>query len=170
MEATRPIGPIELTAITTADPATAWRALTDPEMVALWFTEASDVGPVGAPYRLDFGDGSVIEGVIREVEPGHRLSYSWVWAGQEPRQETLVTWTSEPDPRGGTRIALVHAGWAEAGADEVTRDDHTTYWEMYLDDLVTLLDAEDGPGGDRGGGGPAVQAAWEAWVATHPVR
>lgn len=153
MDAIGPIEPIELTAITTADPATVWRALTDPEMVAMWFTEAGDVGPIGAPYRLDFGDGSVIEGVIRALEPGHRLAYSWVWAGQEPRQETLVTWTSEPDPEGGTRITLIHSGWAEAGADEVARDDHLTYWEMYLDDLVTLLDDEDAPRGEGAGTG-----------------
>jgi uncharacterized protein YndB with AHSA1/START domain len=156
MDATKPAGPIEpieLTAITTADPATTWRALTEPEVVAMWFTEASVPGPVGSPYRLDFGDGSLIEGVIRALEPGRRLAYTWAWAGQEPRQETLVTWTAEPDPEGGTRITLVHSGWAEAGADEVTRDDHTTYWEMYLDDLVTLLDGDDGPVGDGAAAG-----------------
>jgi uncharacterized protein YndB with AHSA1/START domain len=153
MESIKPIEPIELTAITTADAATAWKALTDPATVAAWFAEASDVGPVGSPYRIDFGDGSVIEGVVREHEPGHRLAYSWAWAEQEPRQETLVTWTSEPDPQGGTRITLVHAGWAEAGADDATRDDHTTYWEMYLDDLVALLDGEEGPDGDGVGPG-----------------
>jgi uncharacterized protein YndB with AHSA1/START domain len=156
MDATKPTGPIEpieLTAITTADPATAWRALTDPEMVARWFTKAGDVGPVGSPYRLDFGDGSLIEGIVRSLEPGRQLAYSWAWVGQEPRQETLVTWTAQPDPEGGTRITLVHSGWAEAGADEVTRDDHTTYWEMYLDDLVTLLDGDDGSVGDGAGAG-----------------
>ncbi len=144
MDTTEPIEPIELTAITTADPATAWTALTDPARVAEWFAGAEPVGPVGSPYRLDFGDGSVIEGAVRELVPGHRLAYTWAWAGQEPPTETLVGWDVEPDPDGGTRITLIHSGWAEAGADAASRDDHATYWEMYLDDLVRLLDGEAG--------------------------
>lgn len=148
------IEPIELTAITTADPATAWAALTDPDTVARWFTDASPVGSVGAAYRLDFGDGSVVEGAVRAHEPGRRFAYTWAWAGPEPGPETLVTWTVDPDPDGGTRITLVHSGWTEAGADEAARDDHLAYWEMYLDDLVTLLDGE----GVVGAGGPGGAA------------
>ena len=36
--------------------------LTEPEGVALWFTDASPLGPVGSTYRLDFGDGSLVTG------------------------------------------------------------------------------------------------------------
>jgi len=31
----------------------AWDMLTEPERVALWFTDASPLGPVGSTYRLD---------------------------------------------------------------------------------------------------------------------
>ena len=112
----------------------------EPTLVVEWFTEASAVGPVGAPYRLDFGDGSVISGRIRALEPGRRLAYSWMWADTEPAEETLVTWTIEPLPGGGTRVTLEHAGWDEAGADVTSRDDHAGYWEGYLEDLVAVLD------------------------------
>ena len=60
-----PIEPITLTAATTGSPAATWSALTDPVLVVEWFTEATPVGPIGAPYRLDFGDGSVVNGTIR---------------------------------------------------------------------------------------------------------
>lgn len=140
--------------VTRADAAGTWTALTDPSTVARWFADVGKPGPVGAPYRIDFGDGSVVAGTVHALEPGRRLAYTWAWEGQEPRQETLVSWTIEPDPGGGTRVTLVHSGWAEAGADEATRDDHTGYWEMYLDDLVRLLDggAASGPatGGEEG--------------------
>jgi len=138
----QPIEPITLKAATSGSPRAAWAALTDPTLVVEWFTEASPVGPVGAPYRLDFGDGSVISGRIRALEPGHRLAYSWAWADTEPVEETLVTWTLEPLPGGGTEGTLEHAGWAEAGSDESTRNDHAGYWEGYLEDLVAVLDEE----------------------------
>jgi len=137
-----PIEPITLKASTSGSPAAAWAALTEPALVVEWFTEASPIGPVGTPYRLDFGDGSVISGRIRALEPGHRLAYSWAWADAEPVEETLVTWTVEPLPEGGTQVTLEHGGWAEAGANVATRDDHAGYWEGYLEDLVAVLDEE----------------------------
>ena len=135
-----PLRPIVLTATTSGSPAAAWAALTEPARVVEWFTEASPVGPVGSPYRLDFGDGSVVEGTVRALEPGRRLAYSWAWADAEPAQETLVTWTIDPLPDGGTRITLEHAGWTEAGADATTRNDHEGYWDGYLEDLAAVLD------------------------------
>ena len=127
-----PIEPITLTAATTGSPAATWSALTDPVLVVEWFTEATPVGPIGAPYRLDFGDGSVVNGTIRALEPGRRLAYSWAWAEAEPVEETLVTWTIEPLPGGGTQVTLEHAGWVEAGANATARDDHAGYWDCLL--------------------------------------
>lgn len=124
---------------TPASPVEAWAALTEPALVAEWFTDASPVGSVGDAYRLDFGDGSVVEGVIRAVERGHRFAYTWAWADSETPAETLVTWTVEPLPDGSGRVTLVHDGWAEAGADAMVRADHEGYWAGYLDDLEALL-------------------------------
>jgi uncharacterized protein YndB with AHSA1/START domain len=135
-----PIDPIVLTADTTGHPDAAWAALTRPERIVEWFTDASPVGAVGDPYRLDFGDGSVIEGRIARLEPNRVLSYTWAWADAEPREETVVTWRLEPLPTGGTRILLEHDGWTEAGSDVVTRNEHAGYWEGYLEDLAAVLD------------------------------
>lgn len=119
--------------------ADAWAMLTDPDRVAEWLTEATPVGAVGDPYRLDFGDGSVVEGTIRVVEPGQRFAHSWAWLDAEPPQETLVTWTVEPLSSTTCRITLVHEGWGPEGADAAIRDDHEGYWSGYLDDLAALL-------------------------------
>jgi uncharacterized protein YndB with AHSA1/START domain len=56
---TAPLEPIRLSIETPADPETAWQAISDPDRVAEWFTDASPVGGVGDPYRLDFGDSAV---------------------------------------------------------------------------------------------------------------
>jgi uncharacterized protein YndB with AHSA1/START domain len=134
-----PVNPIRLVVRTPASHETAWRFLTDPERVIEWFTSASPVGPVGADYRLDFGEGSVVEGAIVEHEPGHRFAHRWAWQGDDPPLETLVTWEVRPVEGGGSEIELIHDGWEEAGADEVIRDDHEAYWSGYLDDLRDLL-------------------------------
>ena len=136
---TRPLPPIELTIETAAAPDDAWAALTEPDRIAEWFTDASRLGQVGDDYRLNFGDGSVVVGVVRLVEPGRRFAHTWSWADVEPTTETLVTWSIEPLRGGGSRLTLTHDGWAEAGADEAARADHEGYWTGYLEDLAAVL-------------------------------
>jgi uncharacterized protein YndB with AHSA1/START domain len=133
------IAPIDLVLVTGAEPELVWRTLTEPERVVLWFTDASRLGGVGDPYRLDFGDGTVVAGEILALEPEHALSYSWAWDGAEPGEVTRVTWTIEPH-LGGSRVRLVHAGWDDAGLDGAARDDHERYWSGYLDDLRDVLE------------------------------
>ncbi len=134
------IPPIELSIETGADPETAWLAITDPDRVVLWLTAATPVGPVGSPYRLDFGDGSVVVGEVLVVEPGRRFSHTWAWEDAGPGPGTVVTWTVERVAGGRTRLALRHDGWDAAGDGEAGRDDHEAYWSGYLDDLRDVLE------------------------------
>lgn len=134
--------PIVLTIHTPASPERVWATLTEPDRIADWFTEASPLGAVGDTYRLDFGDGSVVEGVIQRLDAGRAFAHTWVWLGVEPIQETTVTWTIEAVD-GGTRVVLTHDGWADAGLDEAARDDHESYWSGYLDDLSDVLAETD---------------------------
>jgi uncharacterized protein YndB with AHSA1/START domain len=138
------IDPIELTFDTPAEPEIAWAYLTVPDRVAEWFTEVTPLGAVGEPYRLDFGEGSIVEGEILELEPGRRLVHGWAWTDAEPTRPTRVEWRVAPLPAGGSRIHLRHDGWAEAGVDDAIRDDHEAYWSGYLDDLRDLLEEAAG--------------------------
>jgi uncharacterized protein YndB with AHSA1/START domain len=139
------IDPIELAFETPASPELAWSFLTEPERVVEWFAEVVPIGAVGERYRIDFGEGSVVEGEILALEPGRRFAHGWSWNDAEPGRPTRVEWRVEPLAGGGCRIALRHDGWAEAGAGDALRDDHEAYWSGYLDDLRDLL--EDAVGG-----------------------
>jgi uncharacterized protein YndB with AHSA1/START domain len=130
--------PIELSVETPAEAELAWQAITDPDRIAEWFTDASPLGRPGDPYRLDFGD-SVVEGSVVSVDPGRSFAHTWRWEGGEDDVETLVTWTVTALPVGGSRIDLEHGGWPETTADDTARDDHRGYWEAYLEDLAALL-------------------------------
>jgi uncharacterized protein YndB with AHSA1/START domain len=134
------VEPIQLVVESGASPDLAWAFLTEPEHVAEWLTDAIPVGAVGETYRLDFGDGSVVEGPIVALEPGRMFAHVWAWTDPEPSEPTLVRWRVEPLPGGGSRIELVHEGWTEADADTALRDDHEAYWSGYLDDLRDLLE------------------------------
>jgi uncharacterized protein YndB with AHSA1/START domain len=140
VRATRPIPPIELTIRSGAPAELAWRTLTDPERVALWLTDATSLGEPGDPYRLDFGDGSVVAGTITALETGARFAHTWGWEADEPREVTRVEWRIATLPDGGSQITLVHDGWDEAGANVAARDDQESYWSGYLDDLLDVLE------------------------------
>jgi uncharacterized protein YndB with AHSA1/START domain len=134
------VEPIELVIETPADPEIAWSYLTDPDRVQEWFAEVVPIGTVGDPYRIDFGEGSIVEGEILELEPGRRFAHGWAWSDAEPSRPTRVEWRVEPLAGGGSRVVLRHEGWAEAGTDDTIRDDHEAYWSGYLDDLRDLLE------------------------------
>jgi uncharacterized protein YndB with AHSA1/START domain len=138
MTETARVAPIDLAVETTADPAAAWIAISEPARIAEWFTEASPLGPVGRAYTLDFGDGSVVTGRVLEVEPGVRFVHSWRWEGDDESATTRVAWSVTP-AAGGTRISLLHDGWTEAGLSTETRDDHEGYWSGYIEDLRDVL-------------------------------
>ena len=122
------LAPIRLTIDAPVTPDVAWAYLVEPERIAEWFTDVSPLGGIGDPYRVDFGEGSVVDGRVMSVEDGRSFSHTWAWEDAGPGEETLVTWIVEPIADGGCRITLVHDGWASAGADEAMRDDHEAYW------------------------------------------
>ena len=83
-----------------APPGTVWRALTEPELLAAW---------------LEPDAGVTIE--VLEAEPCQRLRLGW--RGPDGARDaaglaldTEVTFTLVPTEAGGTRLTVVHAGFA----------------------------------------------------------
>ena len=106
-------------------PAKVWRALTEPALVAAWLMP-NDLKPeVGHAFQfrstpMPHWDG-LVSCEVQEVELHKRLRYSWR-SGGPAHLDTVVTWTLQPTPAGGTRLTLVHSGfqpdgkWAFEGA------------------------------------------------------
>ena len=67
----------------------------------------------GRAYRIDFGAGGGLDGVIVRVQPERRLAYVW--------GTSVVEWTLEPEG-GGCRYTLAHHGQAPAPAGAPSSD------------------------------------------------
>lgn len=94
-------------------PQKVWRALTDPELLGRWLLPLAaptlDLKP-GAGFcfqapPMPHWDGKVNCQLV-EIEPPHKLSYTWVVGDMN----TVVTFTLTPTPS-GTRLSLLHAGF-----------------------------------------------------------
>jgi uncharacterized protein YndB with AHSA1/START domain len=81
--------------------------------------------------EYDFGweGGGPIK--ILELEPNHKLTYSWHY------EDTVVTWILE-DSEGGTRLTVVHSGFAK----DRSTDDYTAGWLKFINSL-TKVDGRD---------------------------
>lgn len=93
-----------------------WHALTDPIALERWLMP-NDIAPV-VGHRFTFrtqpapGFDGIVHCEILEAQAPVRLVYSW----NGGPIETIVTWTLEDKPDGGTRLSLVQDGFrAEDG-------------------------------------------------------
>ena len=123
-----------------APPAKVYAAWTDPAMMMRWwssadcetlYTEAD--ARVGGRFRVlmrdDKGEEHDVSGVYREVVPGRKLVFTWVWRST-PERESLVTVLFERKGE-GTLLTLTH----EQLFDEAVRDSHRNGWSGALDKL-----------------------------------
>jgi uncharacterized protein YndB with AHSA1/START domain len=100
-----------------APPDEVWRSVTEADQLGDWL-EADvelDARPGGAG-TFRFADGEVRRALVREVEPGHRLAFTW-WplTGDEVGRATTVTITIDPTDA-GSRLRLVESPRARARA------------------------------------------------------
>lgn len=130
------------------EPQAVYDAWTKPELVADWYgpdgftneIHKMDVR-VGGRYRLTMvaPDGSrhPLSGEFRELEPPHRLAFSWKWENTSPavgNEETLVT-VDIRAVKAGVEVTLTHSGFASAEQ----RDNHRMGWEPALGKLGNTL-------------------------------
>lgn len=137
--------PLELTTRIAARPETVFPYLTDPDRYALWMgTEATLDPEPGGSYRVFMRDGIEARGEFVEVDPPHRVVFTWGWEGHPlvPPGSTRVEVMLEPDGD-GTLVRLVHH---DLPSDE-ERDQHREGWVLYLDRLATAATGGD-PGPD----------------------
>lgn len=127
-----------------------FRAFTEPEILARWFSPSADIGTevlehdlrVGGSYRLKFrmpnGSENVVRGVFKEVEPPTRLTFTWTWEPPDPHAgiETLVTIVLRQD---GTETELLVSH--DRFPTHESRDRHDAGWSTTLERLEELVRA-----------------------------
>jgi uncharacterized protein YndB with AHSA1/START domain len=94
---------------------------------------------VGGTYRIAMrrkeGDVWTVRGVYRDVQPGKRLSMTWIWEEDNPADEQETLLTIDLAPHGsGTELTLTH----EQFRSEESRNNHEFGWNSMLDKMEAL--------------------------------
>lgn len=127
-------------------PKKVWRALTDPSLLALWSMRPDGFSlEVGARFKFHGKANAHWRGYVEcqmlEVQAPSRLSYSWI--GDDTGKELIVRYALAPHAS-GTRLTLVHSGFAGAGGFLLAKLIMTPGWKKMLDgDFRAVLDQSD---------------------------
>lgn len=128
-----------------ATPAEVFPYLTRSEQYVKWMGLTAELDPrPGGVHRIDMNGVDSVVGQYLEVEPPHRLKYSWSLVRSdrpEPQDAGIVE--IELLPQGdGTLLRLTHRG-----PDRAARDRHDMGWTHYLGRLAVVVNGKN-PGPD----------------------
>jgi uncharacterized protein YndB with AHSA1/START domain len=136
---------VEVSMYVAAQPQTVFSYFTDPARYVQWMGGTATLDPApGGIYRVSMRDGVRAAGEFIEVDPPHRLVFTWGWTHDlavAPGSTRVVVTLHEED--GGTRIVLRHYGLP---TDE-QREHHRSGWNLYLERLAVRVTGGD-PGPD----------------------
>jgi uncharacterized protein YndB with AHSA1/START domain len=140
---------IEREVLIDARPETVWEFLVDPAKAVRWMGVAAELEPhPGGLYRVEVLPTVVARGTFVELDPPHRLVFTWGWeptdAGPNPVPPGSSTVEIELEPHGdGTRLRFTHRDLPGAESAE----SHGHGWDHYLARLA-LAAAGGDPGRD----------------------
>jgi uncharacterized protein YndB with AHSA1/START domain len=120
-----------------ATPETVFSYLTDPAKFVAWMGSRAELDPrPGGRFRIEVGADNAAAGEYMEVDPPHRLVFSWGWEGSEavPPGSTTVEITVAP-AGSGSLLRLRHLGLPTTGQ----RDLHQAGWTLYTDRLTGIF-------------------------------
>ena len=147
MEATTETTTVERELSIAATPETVWEFLVDPEKAVRWMGMNATIEPQpGGLYYCEVIPGHTAKGEFVEVDPPHRLVYTWGWETSD--QEGAIAPGStrieiQLAPKGdGTMLRFRH-DLPTANAAE----SHANGWDHYLGRLVIAARGAD-PGED----------------------
>jgi uncharacterized protein YndB with AHSA1/START domain len=132
-----------------AAPKDVFPYFTDPEKLAAWKAATVEVeARPGGRFRMDVtGRGDVAHGQYVDIDPPHRITFTWRWERDERDAHptgpapSVVEITLTPDGD-GTLLRLVHRGVASPN-----REGSAAGWTHYLARLVLAASGRD-PGPD----------------------
>src|SRR2546421_9245814 len=145
MDATTESIAVERELTIAARPETVWELLVDPDQAIRWMGQAAtfDLRP-GGSYRVEVIPGHAASGEFVEIDPPHRLVYTWGWEPESGSSVAPGSTTVEFEliaQDGGTLMRFTHRDLPtpEAAAS------HAHGWGHYFARLATLA-----AGGDPG--------------------
>jgi uncharacterized protein YndB with AHSA1/START domain len=127
-----------------ASPETIFDFFTDPDKMVQWMGRSAELDArPGGSFRCDINGRSVASGEYLEIEPPHRVVFSWGWVGEEAtvapggsRVEIRLTGDGEE-----TDVLLIHS---ELPSEE-SAGRHRHGWTHYTERLAIAA-----AGGDAG--------------------
>lgn len=131
-----------------AAPERVFQFFTDPVLLPRWLGVAARLDPrPGGEFRFAVADGEWCVGEYVEIEPPHRVAFSWGWENETmnlpPGSSVVeVDLTAEG---GGTRLTLTHRGLPKDDSQIL----HADGWSRYLSRLDKVTRGLE-PGPDPG--------------------
>ena len=117
-----------------AEPAEVYEYFTVAEAMVLWMGQFSSLDPVpGGEFAVDV-NGASVRGRFVELEPPHRLVFTWGFIDSEvlPPETSTVEVLLRPED-GGTRVEIVHSSLPR---DEAAK--HAPGWRHFLQELARV--------------------------------
>jgi uncharacterized protein YndB with AHSA1/START domain len=135
-----------------ARPEEVWPYLTDGSLWSRWQGAHVAIEPrPGGAFTMRMGDGREAAGLVVDVQPGKRLTFTWGWTDEPdtlPPGSTTVQIELLPDGD-GTLIRLTHRDLPAPAIDL-----HAAGWRHYVARLAVAAAGAD-PGTDPGPPAPA---------------
>jgi uncharacterized protein YndB with AHSA1/START domain len=128
-----------------AAPETVWELLTNPDEATSWMgqTATFDLRP-GGVYRVEVIPGHVARGEFVEIDPPHRLVYTWGWEESSGSPVGPGSTTVEFDLVENDDATLLRFRHTDLPSPEAA-ESHSHGWDHYFERL-----AEAAAGGDPG--------------------
>jgi uncharacterized protein YndB with AHSA1/START domain len=152
---------VEVSVHIAATPENVFPYFTDPARYVQWMGSEATLEPVpGGRYRVHMSDGFRAAGTFLQIDPPHRLAFTWGFADDDAAQQVKHEHTEASSgsamPAGSTRVTVTLD--AAGNGTRLTlrhddlpnselRDGHRVAWETYLPRLAIRLAGGD-PGPD----------------------
>jgi uncharacterized protein YndB with AHSA1/START domain len=133
----RPSQAVECEVRIEASPETIFEFFTDPAKAVQWMGDSATLDPrPGGIYRVEMNEQYIAIGEYVEVDPPHRVVFTWGWQGDAegmPPGSSTVEITLEPDGD-ATVVRVVHSGIPTREAAE----SHRAGWNRNLPKLAVI--------------------------------
>jgi uncharacterized protein YndB with AHSA1/START domain len=148
MESTAETTSVERELAIAASPETVWEFLVDADKATRWMGQRAELDPrPGGLYHVAVVPGHTARGEFVELDPPHRLVFTWGWEpgedGPNPVPPGSSTIEIELTPEGdGTKLRFVHRDLPGKEAAE----SHAHGWDHYFERLrIAAAGGDPGP-------------------------